>query len=123
MDATRSRLAAALILATLAAAAEPPSGGTGADTGDEPVRLDELTVTGRPDPLLAQQRRLRMLLDTSAPCLGCDARATASREGVLAGILRFVLLPAIPAEPDAAHWLAAEAQCADAPAALEFRCR
>jgi hypothetical protein len=76
-------------------------------------------VTPGIDPLDASMLRLRALLDTSAPCLSCDA----THESVVMGLVRYLLLPAAPPELDEAGHLVSDSRCADAPPDQEHRCR
>lgn len=67
--------------------------------------------------------RLRALLDTSAPCPGCDARILSNHESVVMGLVRYLLLPAAPPELDEAGHLVSDSRCADASPDQAYRCR
>lgn len=67
--------------------------------------------------------RLRASLDTSAPCLGCDARILPTHESVVISLLRYLLLPAASPELDEAGHLVSDSRCAGAPSDQEYCCR
>ena len=116
-------VSAGILLAVSAAvlAVEPPNGDAG--LAPDSVRLEDMVITAPAAPLDAALLRLRALLDTSAPCLGCDASALPTRENVVLGLVRFILLPAVPPELDEAGRVLAGVRCAQAGPAMDYRCR
>lgn len=92
------------------------------EAAPDSVQLEDIVVTARPNPLDAAMLRLRVLLDTSTPCLGCDANAAPTRENVVMGLVRFVLLPSVPPEPDEAERVLAGLRCAQAGPGMDYRC-
>jgi hypothetical protein len=84
----------ALALALPAVAEEPgvPDAATGLAT-DLGTDLEPMTVTAPANPLDRSLHLLRLLVDKSAPCLGCDA-VLARREPFPATVLEYLLLPA-----------------------------
>ena len=67
--------------------------------------------------------RLRALLDTSAPCLGCDDGILPTHESVVMSLIRYLLLPAASPELDEAARLVSDSRYAGAPSDQEYRCR
>lgn len=58
-----------------------------------PTELEPMTVTAPVDPLDRSLLLLRLLVEKSAPCLGCDA-VLAQREAFPETALEYLLLPA-----------------------------
>ena len=71
------------------------------------VELEPLTVTAPVNALDRSQRLLRLLIERSAPCLGCDAVLVRSPEPRTVTLLKYLLLPAVPPDVDEAARLAA----------------
>lgn len=74
---------------------------------EDAVELEPLTVTAPVSPLDQSQRLLRLLIERTAPCLGCDAVLARSPESRTVKLLKFLLLPAVPPEVDESARLAA----------------
>ena len=81
-----------------------------------------LVITGQPDPLDRPLLRLRALLDASAPCLGCDASTEPTHENKVLGLVRFLLLPAVPPPRDAASRAMSHVRCSQAGPEMDYLC-
>jgi len=104
-------IGAALALLASVAGAQP-----GTQPGDEPIALDPITVTGTVEPLDRSMHLLRLLVDQSAPCLGCDAvLQLQARPPMARTVLDFLLLPAEPPPVDEATRLARDIKLRDSP--------
>lgn len=104
-------LTALLALLAFAAGAQAP-----ADPADSAVKLDPITVTGATEPLDRSLHLLRLLVDQSAPCLGCDAvLRIKARPPVALTVLEFLLLPTEPPVVDEATRLARDIKLQDSP--------
>lgn len=81
---------------------------------DEPVpaTLPPMTVIAPDDPLERSMQLLHILVDTSAPCLGCDAVPVGARGP---NLLELLLPTTEPAQPDAAARLAVDIKLIDSP--------
>lgn len=86
------------------------------------VELEPLVITGQPDPLDRPLLRLRALLDASAPCLGCDASTEPTHENKVLGLVRFLLLPAVPPPRDAASRAMSHVRCSQAGPEMDYLC-
>lgn len=82
---------------------------------EDAVVLEPLSAAPAYDPLFGRDALLRAFLAGSTPCLGCDARPVAQRRNVAVDVLKYVLWPATPPEPDAATRFAFELKVHDAP--------
>lgn len=91
----------AAVLALRATAQEP-----------EPVTLEPLTVTAPVAPLDRSLYLLRLLVEQTTPCLGCDAVLVA-REPAALKLLDYLLFP--PDRLDEAARLAREIKLQDSP--------
>lgn len=98
----------ALALATPAFAQGP---------AEEAIELEPLTVTAPVSPLDRSLHLLRLLVEQSAPCLGCDA-AVAARDPARARLLSY-LLHSEPPAPAAGELLLFDLKVKDSPE-LEF---
>lgn len=105
-------LTLALLIAAPIASGEPPVAEL---PPGEIVVLEPLSATPRADALYEGDALLRALLSRSTPCLGCDARARPEPRSLAGELLHYLLLPAIPAEPDEASRLAFEIKLQDSP--------
>ena len=99
------------LAATATAIAQPPA--------DEPVLLEPVTVTGRAAPLNRSLHMLRILVEQSAPCLGCDVIVRQAARPAALRLLSYMLLPAEPPPVTEAERLAFEIKVKDSPE-LEF---
>lgn len=113
-----SLVAGALALLLVATAALHAEEGD----GEAAVLLDPITITEPVQPLDAPLWRLKLLLDATTPCLGCDANVAPTRENLLTGLVRFLLLPAEPPPRDEARRALSAVRCASAGPESEFRC-
>lgn len=110
MNATLPRLAAtALAVLACAAGAGPP------ETDDEAVVLEPLVVREPVAPLDRSMHLLRLLVQRSAPCLGCDAVLVERRRPAAVSMLEYLLLPAPPPEVDEATRQARDIKLQDSP--------
>ena len=100
----------ALTATALALAQEP---------ADPPTPLDPVTVTGRAAPLDRSLHMLRILVEQSAPCLGCDVIVRQAARPTALRLLSYMLLPAEPPPVTEAERLALEIKLKDSPE-LEF---
>lgn len=83
------------------------------------VPLDPIIVTGRVAPLDRSQYLLRILVEQSAPCLGCDAVLVQRRAPAVVRLLNYLLMPAEPPPVTEADRLAFDIKLQDSPE-LEF---
>jgi len=104
-------IGALALAATAIAQADKPAEGT--------VPLDTITVTGRAPPLDRSLYLLRILVEQSAPCLGCDAVLQQARTPPAIRLLNYLLMPAEPPPVSEAERLAFEIKLKDSPE-LEF---
>lgn len=98
--------AAALAVIAGAAAAQ--------DTPQDPVELESITVIAPQRPLDRSLELLRILVEQSTPCLGCDAVLRQPRSRT-ASLLGYLLLPGEPPQVDEATRLAHEIKLQDSP--------
>lgn len=104
----------AVALLPLAAAAQT-------DARDS-VELDPLVITAPVAPLDRELQRLRLMLDVTTPCLGCEAQSVSTRETIVTGLIRFMLFPAEPPPRDEARQVLGTVRCAQAGPGLENFC-
>ena len=78
------------------------------------VEFEPLTVTAPVEPLDRSLQMLRLLVEQSAPCLGCDA-VLQPRTSRTVDFLSYLLLPAEPPQVDEATRLAHEIKLQDSP--------
>lgn len=115
-------LAAAPLACALGAAALALASGVAEPDGRGAVEFDPLVITAPVAPLDRELLRLRLMLDAGTPCLGCDARAVPTRDTIVTGLIRFVLLPAEPPPRDAARQALGAIRCDQAGPGFEYRC-
>lgn len=84
--------------------------------------LDPIEITAPVPAIDAELWRLKLLLEATTPCLGCDADALPTRENILAGLVRFMFLASEPPPMDEARLVLGTVRCAQAGPASEFRC-
>ena len=84
----RARYVLPGLAALLVAFAANAAGRTDADE-DEAAQLESIVVTPQANPL-----------DESTPCLGCELAPQKARQGLVENVVRYVLLPATPPNPD-----------------------
>ena len=100
MNASGSvRVMVLALTALLPAFAAHAADRTDADEG-ETTQLEPIVVTPQPNPLDESMRHLHKLLDESTPCLGCELAPQKARQGLVENVVRYVLLPATPPNPD-----------------------
>jgi len=112
MDVMRPILTAALVLSAglTAQAAEPP---------EDPVSLEPMIVMAPIAPLDRSLILLRLLVERSTPCLGCDAVLRTPRAPAAARLLSYLLMPTEPPPVGDSERLLFEIKLADSPE-LEF---
>jgi len=84
------------------------------DPAEPPVELETVTVTAPVPPLDRSQRLLRILVEQSTPCLGCDA-VLRERRSPAVSLLSDLLLPVEPPQVDEATRLAKDVKLQDSP--------
>jgi hypothetical protein len=95
-----------IAISGFASASEPPDPAV--------FELEPIVVTPDRAPLDEPSRLLRILVEQSAPCLGCDAvLARPPRPGV--ALLQYLLMPTAPPDVDEAARVALEVKLHDAP--------
>lgn len=98
--------------ALLALACALPAAGQDGGPPDDATELEPITVTAPVSPLDRSLHLLRLLVDRSAPCLGCDA-VLARSEPFRMTVLEYLLSP--PDQVDEATRTAREVKLQDSP--------
>ena len=108
------KLVYSAIVLTLAASTFGAADFVAADSGDR-TELEPITVTGSTPPLDRSLKLLRIMVEQSTPCLGCDAVLRESRPAPTTTLLRYLLAHPSPNDVDAATKLASDVKLHDAP--------
>lgn len=96
MRATGSLLAAPFLAAAVTVLADEPA----APPGESPAQLETIVVHPLTPPLDESRRLLRLLVESSSPCLGCDAVLVPAHESPALSLLKYMLVPTPPPEMD-----------------------
>lgn len=101
--------------ATVLSLAATALGAAEFEAADSQTDLEPITVTAPVSPLDRQQQLLRILVERSTPCLGCDAVLRQSPPAPTVAFLHQLLAHPSPNDVDAATRLASDVRLHDSP--------